>query len=500
MIQITPQMRIVVAVDAVDFRRGIDGLARVCRDVLDSDPFFCGGPQSVARVIQPVRVACLNQDSADTYSEAILPWTRHIAKSGGKEMLQRFFKYPGVLRRMRQGPFATEIDAIADALDRAGYARLSARRYLSLIASFSRYAMRAGYHRVQAIDRPVVERFVRQRSFSPATRSVAHTALGHVLRHVGTRYPRPVRLSRAERRDAAFVAGLDSYLRDLRGLTPKSREEILRTARRTLAWYYGTKPHHPLARLSAKDVLTYAEHAARRAACDRTRSAAMSHLRDFLRYLQWSGISPADLSRVVPRVPMWSMARIPNVLSWEAVRRLIRSIDRSTPVGKRDRALVVLAATTGMRNAELRRLELSDIRWQDGEIQVRRTKSRRDRVAPLVAEAGRALADYVLRGRPRTTARQVFLSHRPPVRPLTVSGTVSCIVRRRLTALGIRPARVGTHVLRHSLATQMVRGGRPIKEVADLLGHQAIDATAVYVKVAVPQLATVALPFPGGAA
>ena len=418
-------------------------------------------------------------------------------------MLQHFFKYPGVLRRMRQGPLATEIDAIADALDRAGYARLSARRYLSLIATFSRYAMRAGCDQVDAVDGAIVERFLRQRTLSGATRSVARTALGHVLRHMAVKYPRlavsPVRPSRAERRDAAFVAGFDSYLRDLRGLTPKSREEILRAAWRTLAWYRRTKPHHPLGRFSAKDVLAYASHAAHQAACDRTRSGAMSHLRNLLRYLAWCGICRTDLSRVVPRVPVWSMARIPDVLPWEDVRRLIRSIDRSTPVGKRDHALIVLAATTGMRNAELRRLELGDIRWQDGEIELRRTKSRRDRIVPLVAEAGRALVDYVLHARPRTTAKQVFLSHRPPVRPLTVSGTVSGIVRRRLTEVGIHPSRVGTHLLRHSLATQMVRGARPIKEVADLLGHQAIDATAVYVKVAVPQLAAVALPFPGGA-
>ena len=293
------------------------------------------------------------------------------------EMLCRYFKYPGVLRRMRQGPLGVEIDAIASALERAGYARLSARRYLSLIASFSRYAVQAGCRRVQAIDRALVERFVRQPSFSAATTSVARTALGHVLRHLAAQYPRPVALSRAERRDAALLTGLDSYLRDLRGLVPKSREEILRAARRTLAWYRRAHPHDSLARFSAKDVLAYAEHAARRTGCDRTRSAAMSHLRHFVRYLHWAAICRADLSRAVPRVPIWSMAHIPSGLSWDDVRRLIHSIDRATPVGKRDRALVVLAATTGMRNGEVRRLELGDIRWQDGEIDVRRTKSRR---------------------------------------------------------------------------------------------------------------------------
>jgi integrase/recombinase XerD len=194
------------------------------------------------------------------------------------------------------------------------------------------------------------------------------------------------------------------------------------------------------------------------------------------------------------------MAGIPDNLPWADVRRLIKSIDVSDPVGKRDRALLMLAATTGMRNGELRRLELGDIRWREGEIQLRRTKTRRDHLVPLVTEAGNALSDYLLHGRPQIPERRIFLCHRPPIRAFRTSGTVSSIVRRRLARLGIRPVRAGTHLLRHSLATQMVRKGRPIKEVADLLGHQHINTTAVYVKVALPQLAMVALPFPGGAA
>jgi integrase/recombinase XerD len=416
-------------------------------------------------------------------------------------MLDCYFKYPGVLRRMRQGPLGAEMDTIASDLSRAGYTRMSMRRYLSLMARFSRYAMQHGCSRLRTIDGALVERFLRGPSLSADTASVARSALGHVLRHLARRYPRrPVALSDSERRDTVFLAAFDTYLRDIRGLEPKSREEILRAARRTVTWYHETNAQHPLARFSAKDVLAYADHAARRDASHRTRSSAMSHLRNLLRYLHWSAICRADLSRYVPRVPIWSMAGIPDHLPWNDVRRLIDSIDGSDSVGKRDRALVLLAATTGMRNGELRRLELGDIRWRDGEVHLRRTKSRRDRIVPLVAEAGRALADYVLHGRPYTSERRIFLSHRPPVRPLSVSGTVSAIVRRRLTRLGMRPGRAGAHLLRHSLATQMVRRERPIKEVADLLGHQAIDTTAVYVKVAVPQLATVALPFPGGEA
>lgn len=415
-------------------------------------------------------------------------------------MLNSYFKYPGVLRRMRRGPLAGEIDKIAGDLESTGYAWEAAKRYLSLTATFSRYASQTGCVRARMIDRALVERFLDQLPLSASTASVARSALGHVLRYLAKRYPRPAHPPAAERRDSALLVGFDTHLHDVRGLVVKSREELLRAARRTITWYRQAKPRQSLARLSAKDVLAYASHAGTYSASQSTRSAAMSHLRGFLRYLLWSGVCHEDLSRYVPRVPIWRMAGIPDQLPWEDVRRVIDSIDTSDPVGKRDRALLLLLATTGMRSSELRRLELGDIRWRQGEVDLRRTKNRRGRVVPLLKEAASALADYLLHGRPKISERRIFLSHRPPVRSLRISSTVSAIVRRRLARLGIRPPRVGAHLLRHSLATQMVRQERPVKEVADLLGHQSIDTTAVYVKVALPQLASVALPFPGGEA
>jgi site-specific recombinase XerD len=414
-------------------------------------------------------------------------------------MLNRYFVYPGVLTRMRQGPLRSEIDTIASDLERAGYTRLSARRYLTLIASFSRYAQQSGCVRARAIDRPLVERFLRRRAFSKSTAIVARSALGHVLRRLRCSGP-TTSPSASESKDAAVLARFDHYLADIRGLESKSREELRRAAAHTLRWYRAVKSHQRLARFSAQDVLAYASHACTRCAADGTRSAAMSHLRTFLRYLRWAGIARDDLSPYVPRVPIWSLAKIPEALPWQDIRRLIDCIEPGDPSGPRDRAVLLLAATTGMRNAELRRLELGDIRWRDGEIHLRRTKSRRDRVVPLVPEAGRALAEYILRGRPQTEERRIFLSHRPPVRPVSHSSTISAIVKRRLARLHIHPTRAGTHLLRHSLATQLVRQERPIKEVADLLGHQHINTTAVYVKVAVSQLTTVAMPFPGGEA
>ena len=129
-----------------------------------------------------------------------------------------------------------------------------------------------------------------------------------------------------------------------------------------------------------------------------------------------------------------------------------------------------------------------------------RGKARRDRVVPLVREASEALADYILRARPRIDSRKIFLCTAPPVGPFRASAPVSRIVRSRLEHGGIKlPRGAGAHLIRHSLATELVSRRRPINEVADLLGHRSIDTTAIYVKVALPQLADVALPFPGGA-
>lgn len=165
----------------------------------------------------------------------------------------------------------------------------------------------------------------------------------------------------------------------------------------------------------------------------------------------------------------------------------------------RDRAIVLLFATTGIRNKELRSLVLEDIRWRDAQVQIRRTKGRRDRTIPLTQEAGKALADYILQARPDCDSRRVLLQHLPPLRPIEESGLISRIARSALLRAGILlegPA--GAPLIRHSLATQLVSHRQPINEVADLLGHRSMDTTAIYVKVALPQLADVALPFFSG--
>ncbi|WP_026622271.1 integrase (plasmid) [Ensifer sp. WSM1721] len=195
------------------------------------------------------------------------------------------------------------------------------------------------------------------------------------------------------------------------------------------------------------------------------------------------------------------MAHLPPRLAWGDVRRAVDAIGATTPVDIRDRAVLLLLATTGIRNGELRAIRLRDVDWRTGEVFVRRTKGKRDRVVPLLEETGAALADYILRARPKVASPFLFLSFTPPVAPFKFAAPVSRIVRKRLRHGGVELGRVaGVHLLRHSLATQLVGQRRPINEVADLLDHRSINTTALYVKVTTSQLAEVALPFPGGAA
>jgi integrase len=165
----------------------------------------------------------------------------------------------------------------------------------------------------------------------------------------------------------------------------------------------------------------------------------------------------------------------------------------------RDKALLLLMALLGMRSSEVRRLQFQHLAWRSAEVHLPATKSRRERRLPLPQEAGAALADYVLHGRPPLNVPYVFLRHTAPLGPIAGAHTLSAVVRKHLRRAAIDVSSGGAHMLRHSLATQMVNTGVPIKEIADVLGHESIDTTAIYTKVDLTNLAAVALPFPGSA-
>lgn len=216
-------------------------------------------------------------------------------------------------------------------------------------------------------------------------------------------------------------------------------------------------------------------------------------LRSLLRFLFVTGRVGADLAAAVPSVAGWRGASLPQALEPGLARALLACCDRRRAVGRRDYAILVVLVRLGLRAAEVAAMELADIDWRAGWVVVR-GKGNRDERLPLPVDVGEAVADYLRAGRPDTGSARVFLGSRAPCRPLT-SGAVKAVVRNACGRCGITPA--GAHRLRHTAATEVLRAGASLEEVAQLLRHRDLASTAIYAKVDRAALRSVARPWPG---
>jgi integrase/recombinase XerD len=410
-------------------------------------------------------------------------------------VLDFYFVSKGRRLQLQRGPVGPYLDDLADELQRESYARNTARRLLSIVGQFSHFVGLAGVAAME-LDESIAERFLAQAFVDEGQGPNAIRKLLDYLRRQGVVAPASVPPPLPF---ASILDGFDCYMRDVRGLALTTRTGCVSNARSLVDWLIARYGDQALARLAGTDVLEFISDQLDRGGSRSWRGHVCSQARGFLSYLYTSGTIATDVSRAVPKVATPRLASLPRSLPWKQVRELIDGVDTSHPDGMRDKAILLLLATLGLRSCEVRSLELGDIKWRSGEIRIPRTKTRRERVLPLLAEVGTALADYSLHGRPAVQVPQLLLRHGP--RPGSMKpNTIVWILRRHLDRAGIRMARRGAHMLRHSLATRMVNAGVPIKSVADVLGHASIDTTAIYTKVDVTTLATVALPFPRGAA
>jgi integrase len=213
--------------------------------------------------------------------------------------------------------------------------------------------------------------------------------------------------------------------------------------------------------------------------------------------LRYQGEISVDLAGCVPPVAAWSLSTVPKFLPAGAVQQVLDRCERETPNGRRNYAILLLLARLGLRACEIVALSLNDIDWDNSRLTIR-CKGGRWAQMPLPADVGEAIANYLRFGRPRCVCRNVFLRHRAPLRGFIDSTTVSSIVRRALIRSGIDSVRKGSHLFRHTLATELLRNGASLDEIAELLRHRSPNTTAVYAKVDVTALRTLALPWPGG--
>ena len=252
-----------------------------------------------------------------------------------------------------------------------------------------------------------------------------------------------------------------------------------------------------LDQLAASDVIGFVQVEAARLHHPKRAKIMTTALRSFLQYGRYRGEITAQLHACVPAVANWSMVGIPRTISPSQVLSLLAGCDRQSAGGRRDYAMLLLLARLGLRASEVVELRLEDLDWSEGVIRIRGPAQRVD-LLPLPADVGAALAHYLCDGRPACGERNVFIRSRAPRRALLGPSAVSCIVLRALRRAGIDSPTKGAHLLRHSLATQMLGGGASLGEIAEILRHRNPQTTTIYAKVDLVALHALALPWPGG--
>lgn len=216
-------------------------------------------------------------------------------------------------------------------------------------------------------------------------------------------------------------------------------------------------------------------------------------LRFFLRFLYEEGIIKQDHTASVPKMCCSTGERIPHMLTTGQVNTLLKSIDRGNPVGKRNYAIIIMAACLGLRDSDITNLKFENINWERSEISFFQKKTNRFLALPLLPAVGEAIIDYLRNGRPQTDSKYVFVKHRPPFQQ-TVS--FYSVMRVVLENSGVKLAEnfpKGLHILRHSLASELIRQGESYNTVSTILGHASIGSTNAYTHIDIDGLFKCAL-------
>jgi site-specific recombinase XerD len=408
-------------------------------------------------------------------------------------MIEQFFSDPATLSRLQTAPAWEHLDAFAEDLWRQGYAKSTVRGKVRHVSHLCRWIEQQGLS-VHCMDEERLRTFhcLRSKRFRGECYWKTLTDFLKQLRVSGV-VPTP---SVASEEDTLHPIERDfeRYLEQERGLADRTCAVMLSVVRRFLREHYGKGPVN-LAELTAKDVTGFILAHVRKTGPASARTVA-THLRSFFRFLRQRGDTATDLAAAIPALSNWRLSGVPKFLAPEEVDRLLQSCDRSTSAGQRDYAILLLLARLGLRGGEVAHMVLEDIDWAVGEIVVRGKSAREDRM-PMPHDVGQALAAYLHEGRPRCASRRVFIRARAPHQGFAGPVAVCDIVRRALGRAGLNPGFKGAHLLRHSLATHMLRKGSSLAEIGEVLRHQLPNTTEIYAKVDLVALRALAQPWKG---
>ncbi len=411
-------------------------------------------------------------------------------------MLDHFFARRESLERIQTAPFQEYLLRFADDLHTKGYSRGTAHSYLLAGADFFRWLAEQGIP-LDDVEMRHVEEYlcgsVEPSGIQTGARPSAdrRAAARHMVRIVQATRPAVQPKTPAE----ASLVEFREHLRSQCGFVDGTARNNARHVRDFLEHFFGDGPVQ-VPRLAPSQLAAYVVYSAQHS-LQKARFVTGA-LRTYFRFLQFHGNPMNQLIMAIPRVahpPLRLSAR--ETLTEAQSQVLLGSFDLARPKEQRDYAMALCMLDLGMRSSDVAQLTLDDINWKDGVICVPCIKTRRPYQLPLPARLGRAIATYLSEGRPKTSLRQVFLRHHTPVKNLEVRAVHSAMHTAYVRA-GFSGDSYACHILRRTAATRMHRAGVPLKEIADILGHQSINTTLIYTRLDPLDLAKVALPWPGG--
>ncbi len=385
-----------------------------------------------------------------------------------------------VAARVRMtGPLTPHAEGFAAELTAHGYTDLSLANQLRLMADLSRW-LDATETDLDQIDQDVITRFLAKRRRTH-TQFITERAIMPLVRYLEAAGAIGSIATQVRPPSSDLLQEYERYLVEERAVLPARVGLCLSIAEQIL-------DGRRVTRLTAKYVTRFVDaHAGRPGFM-----GELSALRSLLRFLFVSSKTALNLVHAVPSAPRWRLASLPKALEPHELAAVLATCDRRTLVGTRDYAVLVLLGRLGLRACEVAALQLDDLDWKTGEIVVR-GKGRVLSRLPLPVDVGEAIVAHLRRAVRSKTTRRVFVRFRAPYDAIG-SGAIVAIAKAALRAAGIE--RGGAHRLRHTAATQMLRRGASLTEIAQVLRHRHIDTTAIYAKVDRGSLRSVALPWP----
>jgi integrase/recombinase XerD len=406
-------------------------------------------------------------------------------------MLEGLLSSPGALARLRRSWLRDFIDDFIDHLNAQRFNRSTLRVYCRRLLAFGEFTATRGVCQAAALPR-WIDPFVAQLQAQDPSRHVARLTLQRFIRFLQERKvvpdsePLPPPAPHAQLIDDYLL-----YLRERRGLCPETLE-LVRAPCRALLDFAVIEEVADLRSLPPEIIIRFitleGNHYSRG-----TLQGRCSRLRGFLSYLYRREFLSVDLSAVVVSPRVSQHEQCPRFLTRSEIETVLAVIDRKTPVGLRDYAIVSLLATYGLRGIEVIRLRLEDIDWRRQTLVIHGRKAGNSTIYPLSASVGDSIVAYLRDGRPKSPHRSLFLTMDAPFAPLSSCDALIARVKMYLAKGGIRVDRPGTHSFRYSCAQRLFEQGLPLKTIGDYLGHRDTTVTQRYTKIALEQLRDVAV-------